>query len=61
MTDEFDGVDEHVEPVNALKLYLAKAKEQHIVTLLEISKAGEQKAKVLSEKEIDYNGKIISV
>ena len=56
-----DGVDEHVEPVNALKLYLAKAKEQHIVTLLEVSKAGEQKAKVLSEKEIDYNGKIISV
>lgn len=56
-----DGVDEHVEPVNALKLYLAKAKEQHIVTLLEVSKIGENKAKVPSEKEIDYNGKIYNV
>lgn len=56
-----DGVDENIEPVNQLRLYLAKAKEQHIVTLLEVSKVGENKAKVLSEKAIDYNGKIYNV
>ena len=56
-----DGVDEHLDPVNQLRLYLAKAKEQHIITLLEVSKAGQQKAKVLSEHEIDYSGKIYTV
>ena len=64
VTDFFadeDCVDEHIHPVNMLRLYLAKAKEQHIVTLLEVSKIGEQKAKVLSDKEIEYNGKIYNV
>ena len=55
------GVDEHLDPVNMLKLYLAKAKEHHAVTLLEVSKVGQQKAKVLSATEIDYNGKIYTV
>lgn len=61
VVDEFmgeDSVDEKLRPVNMLRLYLAKAKEQHIVTLLEVSKVGEQKAKVLSDKEIEYDGKI---
>jgi hypothetical protein len=61
VVDEFmgeDSVDEKLRPVNMLRLYLAKAKEQHIVTLLEVSKVGEQKAKVLSDKEIEYDGKV---
>ena len=56
-----DSIDEKLRPVNLLKLFLAKAKEQHIVTLLEVSKIGAQKAKVLSENAIDYNGKIYTV
>ena len=56
-----DGVDEHIDPVNMLRLYLPKAKEHPIVTLLEVSKIGAQKAKVLSENAIDYNGKIYTV
>ena len=56
-----DGIDGELNPVNSLKLYLDEAKEQHLVTLLEVSKAGQQKAKVLSEHEIDYNGKIYTV
>ena len=56
-----DGIDGELNPVNSLKLYLDEAKEQHLVTLLEVSKAGQQKAKVLSESEIDYNGQIYNV
>ena len=33
-----DGVDERVEPVNSLKLYLPKAKEQHILTKITVQK-----------------------
>jgi len=37
--DEFgeNGIDCELKPVNSLKLYLPKAKEQHIVTKLEVS------------------------
>ncbi len=54
-------VDEHVHPVNSLKLYLSKAEEHHAITLLEVSKAGENCAKVLSEKEISYRDKVYTV
>lgn len=54
-------VDEHVQPVNSLKLYLCKAKEHHAITLLEVSKVGENCAKVLSEKEISYQDKVYRV
>ena len=55
------GVDAELQPVQMLRLYLAAAKEQHIITLLEVSRVGQNRAKVLSEQEIEYNGKRISL
>jgi len=55
-----DGVDENLEPVNSLKLFMAEAAEQHIVTLLEVSLAGAQKAGVETDGTIVYDGKEIT-
>ncbi len=56
-----DGVDASIRPVNSLKLFLPKADEHRIATLIEVSPVGQEKARVLSPSSIQYEDSILTL
>lgn len=53
------GMDQYTNPVNCLRLYVEKAMSHHIVTILEISRAGEASLQLLGDGTASYHGQTV--